>query len=758
MSHTDALDDPLDLLENAPCAFHSLGPDGVIRRVNATWLRWLGYTRDEVEGKLAFREVLTEASQATFTALFPKFEDRRQLDEVELTLRRKDGSTLPILLSASAAYDDDGHLLWSRSAFIDITRHKRAEEHSRRLIALAPDPTIVVDTEGRIEFANPQVERTFGYSAAELTGQPVEILIPERARTAHAGHLGGFMRSPRARAIGVGLELVGRRKDGSELPIEVNLSPFEAEDGMRVVAAIRDTSERSRARAATQQARDRLVDAVESIDDAFAIFGADTVLVMHNSAFRLIYEGVVDGPLVGRRIEHLALALAAAEGMDPARCAEFVARWLTMLEMPRTVHDLERLGRTYKAVTRRTRDGGAVLVLSDRTEERQHEVELRQASAAKSDFLSAMSHELRTPLNAILGFSQLLQRDRKTPPTERQRGMLAHVVSGGEHLLRLIDDILDLARIEDGRVAISIEPVNVAEAVSQAVATLAPMAARAQVELVVTPSIAAVGYVLADRTRLAQILMNYGSNAIKYGHSGGHAVFAASQATAGRVCLSVSDDGGGIPLDKQPQVFQPFYRAGQEAGPIEGTGIGLAFTRRLADLMGGTVGFTSRPGAGSEFWAEFDRADAIARPPAPEQATDSSLAEGAPRQIVVYVEDNPANIAFMRELLSDVPGIELLTAPNAELGVEVIRARRPSVVILDINLPGMSGFDALRLLQSWPETKDIPVIALSAAAMERDVKRGEAAGFFRYLTKPVKLDELLATLELLLRDHASPST
>jgi CheY-like chemotaxis protein len=250
--------------------------------------------------------------------------------------------------------------------------------------------------------------------------------------------------------------------------------------------------------------------------------------------------------------------------------------------------------------------------------------------------------------------------------------------------------------------------------------------------------------------------MNFGSNAIKYNRAGGHVTFLASREAAA-VRLSVADDGLGIPEDKRARIFEPFQRAGQEAGPIEGTGIGLAISKRLAELMKGAVGFQSATGKGSTFWVEVPAATPASAPEPPQTSAvaQSPLAVPGRTRKVIYVEDNPSNIAFMRELMEDLPSIELITAPTAEIGVELVRAHQPALVILDINLPGMSGFDAVRLLKEWPETRHIPVIALSAAALPRDTARARDAGFHRYLTKPIRVDELTAVLEELLVETPS---
>jgi CheY-like chemotaxis protein/nitrogen-specific signal transduction histidine kinase len=400
---------------------------------------------------------------------------------------------------------------------------------------------------------------------------------------------------------------------------------------------------------------------------------------------------------------------------------------------------------------RRTVEGGIVRTIWDLTEDVRMAGELQvartaaeAASAAKSDFLSSMSHELRTPLNAILGFAQLLRRDRREPLSERHLDRVAQILKGGEHLLRLIDDILDLSRIEAGAVSLSTEPVGVDEVLRQVRSTLDPLAARTGLSLEVEAPVEPLPFLKADRVRFAQILMNFGSNAIKYNRPGGKVTLTVSRPDANHVRVTVTDTGIGIPAEKQTKLFQPFQRAGQETGSIEGTGIGLVITKRLAELMGGTVGFQSTSGEGSNFWVDMP-VHVAERGPAASSPTETPgmtrLGAGEAR-LVLYVEDNPANVLFMQDLLGSFENIELVTAPTAEFGLEIARARRPAVVIMDINLPGMSGLDALNALHTFPETSTIPVIALTAAASERDRQRGQQAGFYRYLTKPVKVDEL----------------
>jgi PAS domain S-box-containing protein len=641
-------------------------------------------------------------------------------------------------------------------------QNKLSNQSFAELFDAAPDAIVVVDELGTIQFANQQTEDIFGWPRAELIGQTIERLVPEHLHAVHLQERSRYIASPTTRTMGSGKELLARRRDGTELPVEISLSPLKTEGGLLVSSIIRDVSERRRLEADARRTTDHLRSAVESIQDAFALFDAKDSLILCNSTYREIFGDDFDGGITGSRYDEILDAALRGRvfdhGSEPSttlreRCLAYHAQLGTPLDVTTAS------GRSLRISERRTPEGGTVVLIWDLTDDVRREEELRRmralaeaASTAKSEFLSSMSHELRTPLNAVLGFAQLLRRRRKQPLDDQERTMVDHIIKGGQHLLRLIDDVLDLSRIEAGAVTFSTEPVQVLEVLEEVKDALEPLAETAGIGLIAEPAPDAALVVSADRTRFTQILMNYGSNAIKYGRPGGTVTFRVSVSSSHRVRVVVVDDGLGIPQDKHDRIFHPFQRAGQESGPIEGTGIGLAISKRLAQLMEGEVGFRSEIDRGSEFWVELPRFDDQGHPWAsrPIAASDTSavLADvDATGVTVVYVEDNPANVAFMQQLLREFERVRLLTAPSAELGIELVRRVRPNVVIMDINLPGMSGFEATRRLREWPETRSIPVIGLSAAAMPRDRKRAEEAGLHRYLTKPVDVDALVAALE-----------
>jgi PAS domain S-box-containing protein len=377
-----------------------------------------------------------------------------------------------------------------------------------------------------------------------------------------------------------------------------------------------------------------------------------------------------------------------------------------------------------------------------------------RASLAKSEFLSSMSHELRSPLNAILGFAQLMESGAP-PPSPSQQASLEQILKGGWYLLALINEILDLASIESGHAALSMESVALDTVLRDCQTLIEPLTTARAVHISF-PELPVAYSVQADPTRLKQVLINLLSNAIKYNRLGGSVVVSCGSSEAGRVRISVRDSGPGLSTQKLAQLFQPFNRLGQETGKTKGTGIGLVVSQRLVQSMGGEMGVESREGEGSLFWFELKLAEAepamttrTVRPtqPVPVPALASVLSpHNSVRRTVLYVEDNPDNIALVAQLLAARPDLRLVGAPNAMRGMAMARNLLPDVVVMDINLPDISGFEVFQLLQSDPATRHIPVLALSANAMPRDVEKGLAAGFYRYITKPITVNEFMQAL------------
>jgi signal transduction histidine kinase/CheY-like chemotaxis protein len=371
-----------------------------------------------------------------------------------------------------------------------------------------------------------------------------------------------------------------------------------------------------------------------------------------------------------------------------------------------------------------------------------------EANNAKSEFLSSMSHELRTPLNAIIGFAQLMELDRRQPLSDIHLDYAHHIGKSGDHLLSLIKDVLDLAKIETGNTPLSIETVVIEDCIENCLALIKPMADSRDVKIVLYGPKGARNAVLADMMRLKQVLLIFLTNAIKYGGNGADVSIGWQPAPGNRFRISVTDNGAGIPADRHDELFQPFSRLDAKNSGIECTGIGLTIARRLIESMEGTIGLDSVEGQGSTFWIELPRgtateeAETVGNAEMPRMA----LAANASGK-VLYVEDNPTNMILMESLIARIDGVDLVTAPTGEIGIEIAKAETPALIILDIDLPGINGIEALRQLQSMDQFGSTPIIALTAAARERDIRRGIEAGFKHYMTKPVDILEFTDILE-----------
>jgi PAS domain S-box-containing protein len=710
----------------------------------------------------------------------------------------RDGSECAIADSCAPIRDRDDRVVGAVLVFRNVSKEYAVQQALRDSAALVQtilntvvDGIITLHARGGIvETVNPAAEQMFGYTTAELVGQNFSLLIPELDRDQRNGSLEYYSASDEARAVGLGREVVGHRKDGSIFPMEMAVSEMWLGGQRYFTGILRDITTR------------------KQVEEALIKAGALQSAIFNSANFSSIAtdaKGVIQIFNVGAE---RMLGFTAAEVMnkitptdisDPqeeSARAEVLSIELStpikpgfeamVFKASRGIEDIYELtyirkdGSRFPAVVSVTalRDAdnaiiGYLLIGTDNTARKQIEVERAlfdqalqdrnvelerarfladKANLAKSDFLSSMSHELRTPLNAILGFTQLLETGAPTPTPVQQRN-LEQILKAGWYLLELINEILDLALIESGKATLSREPVSLAEVMLECRAMVEPQAQKRGIGMTF-PHFELPYFVSADRTRVKQVLINLLFNAIKYNKPEGTVSVDYILNTPHSIRISVRDTGTGLAAEQLTQLFQPFNRLGKESGAEEGTGIGLVVTKRLVELMGGAIGVDSIVGVGSVFWFELGLTTAPLL--AIQEAEHASLVQsqvphGTPRRTVLYVEDNPANLELVEQLIARRADLRLLSAADGNLGIEFARVYQPEVILMDINLPGLSGLDAMKVLRADPTTAHIPIIALSANALPHDIEKALQAGFFDYLTKPIKVNLFMDTLDVALK-------
>jgi len=668
--------------------------------------------------------------------------------------------------------------------FQDAVRHQRIAGGKGALVTGALQTaifnsanfsSIATDEKGVIQVFNVGAERMLGYVAAEVLDKitpadisdPQEVIARARALSLELGTTitPGFeaLVFKASRGIEDIYELTYIRKDGSRFPAVVSVTALRDAQGAIIGYLLIGTDNTARKQVEDElrwtEESFRLM--VESVTDyAIVMLDPDGRVVSWNAGAERI-RGYCAEEILGQHFSRFYTSEDIKGGKPQRDLDEAAAKGRFKDEGWRVRRDGSTFWANVVFTAIRDQFGnlrGFAKLTRDLTERRQVEATManaksaaEKANLAKSEFLSSMSHELRSPLNAILGFAQLMKSD-SPPPTPSQQASIDQILQGGWYLLELINEILDLAMVESGKLVLSLEPVSLAEVMLDCQTMLEPQAQARGISMTF-PQFDIPWFVNADRTRMKQVLINLLSNAIKYNRGRGTVVVDCTASAPERIRISVKDTGEGLPPEKLAQLFQPFNRLGQAGSAEQGTGIGLVVSKRLVELMHGVIGVESTVGVGSVFWIEL--VSDVAPQPAvggaePSAVAPPQLSNSARLRTLLYVEDNPANLQLVEQLIARRSDMRLLSAGDGNLGIEIARTSQPDVILMDIGLPGISGIEALRILRQDPATARIPVVAISANAIPRDIEKGLEAGFFRYLTKPIKVDEFMDALNVAL--------
>jgi PAS domain S-box-containing protein len=742
------------LIENASDQVLICDARGAITYIGPSVERILGYTPEEMLGMRPHDNMHPEDIARVGAAINYLVEHPGEVTTTRYRTRHKDGSwrvheTVARTLAPDSA--DAGIVANSR----DITERVEAERalaereaHFRRLIEHASDFVMIVDGAGAITYTAPSVERVLGYTPAEMVGQRPTDLVHAEDVPEVMGTIARLLERPDETFT---VQYRIRHKDGRWRWIENVANTFvrgSVEGGL--MANCRDITERVEAERALRERDMHFRRLIENASDHVMIVDASAAITYVAPAVERMLGWTPD-EMMGTRPSDL---------VHPDDVPQVMRDFAWIIEHPgepykstfRIRHKdgsyrvFENLGRTMSPYG--AQDGVLAFgrditdrVRAESALERAKE-EAERANRAKSEFLSRMSHELRTPMNSILGFAQLLAR-AELPP--QQVKSVHHILKAGRHLLNLINEVLEIARIEAGRENFSLEPVALASVMQEAAGLVRPLAQQWRVELR-EGAMPHGAFVQADRQRLVQVLLNLLSNAIKYNRPGGHVRLSCEPAGDGRWSVRTEDSGRGIAHDRVAQLFTPFARLGAEQTEVEGTGLGLALSQRLCEAMGGALTLEHSDERGSVFRVDLPGAEDPLRAL---EDTGTFAAVAAPHReaTLVYVEDNLANLSLVETILLSRPGWRTLPALQGQLGVELAREHLPDLVLLDLHLPDIPGEEVLRRLRADARTARIPVVVVSADATPSSLERLGAAGADAYLTKPLDVDEFLRVVE-----------
>lgn len=719
---------------------------GNIIHANDKFCEMSGYSREELLGQ-NHRMLKSGEHSAEFYADLWRTITKGRTWHGEIKNAKKNGDFYWVRATIVPFMDSDGKPFQYIAVRTDITEQRTLQNQLSAAISAMPDGFIYFDKDDKFVVCNEPYKSAYtkiddlikpGMTFEAMLrgsverGEITDAIGNEEAWLQHRLEM---HRNPK----GSFEQILG---DGRHLVITEYKTAEGGSVGIR-----RDITARVEAEQAVINSKSLLQDAIESLGDAFILFDSDDRLVVANSKYKEFYQGIEELVVPGVKFEEL-IRVSVFRGMyadAEGREAEWIAQRLESHNRGDTVFEQQLSdGRWLRILERRTSGGGIAGSRVDITELKQAQEIAEQASAAKSDFLSSMSHELRTPMNAILGFAQLLDFNRDEPLSETQKISVGHIMKGGNHLLYLIDQVLDLAKIESGKLEVSIEKIGLDEICTECLTLIAHTAADNGVEIDEYKDISV--NIEADYSRFKQVLLNLLSNAVKYNFDGGNVTLKSSKRANNIVRISVSDTGVGIAEDAQEGLFEPFYRAGREGSEIEGTGIGLTITRQLVEAMNGHIGFESEFGKGSCFWVDFpmiEDAGDVRTEERKKPVEDEKAAQTAETATVLYIEDNPANQQLMAAILDKMGGMTMISAHNAEHGISMARQQNPDLILLDINLPGMNGIAAAKALRKIEAIGDTPIIGISAAAMHKDVAQAMEAGFTGYVTKPFNIQKII---------------